>query len=196
MSVFLALALSVAAAPPAKSEALALRQLHNFGECVVEMTPDGAEQVLAMDFRTDDYAEKLKAYAKGHGRCLAPAGDFEASGVLFAGSLAEALLHSKAKPAELAQQLAFDPQRAAIAARSETETMALCTAMQAPQATSELLQTEPATKEEHEAMTHIVAVLPNCLKKDSSLTMNPPALRAVLALAAWRIVEAPKVAAQ
>ena len=47
-----------------------------------------------------------------------------------------------------------------------------------------------------EAMSRIAAVLPNCLKKDASLTLNPPALRSILALAAWRIVEAPKVAAR
>ena len=196
MSVILALALAAASSPPAKSEALALQAIHNFGACVVETTPKGAEEVLAMDFTTKDYSERLRELGKGHGRCVMPAWRLQTSNVLFAGALAEGLLHSQLKPGEIAQKLAFDPQRAAIPARSETETMALCTVMESPQATSELLGTEPASKEEHEAMTRIVAGLPNCLKKDAALTLNPPGLRSILALAAWRIVETPKVAAQ
>jgi hypothetical protein len=196
VSVFLALALSAAATPPAKSEALALQAIHNFGSCVVKTTPKGAEEVLGMDFTAKDYPERLRELGKGHGRCVLPDWRLQSSNVLFAGALAEGLLHSEVKPADLAQALAYDPSRAAIPARSETETMALCTVMQSPQATTELLETQPATKEEHEAMTHIVAVLPNCLKKDANLTLNPPALRSLLALAAWRIVETPKVAAQ
>ena len=195
MSVLLALAVA-ASGPPAKSDALALRAIHNFGACVVETTPQGAEQVLGMDFQTKDYQERLRALGKGHGRCILPEWRLQSSGILFAGALAEAMVDKEVKPAELPQRLAFDPARAPIPARSETETMALCTAMEAPQATAELLQTEPASKDEHEAMARIAAVLPNCLKKDASLTMNPPALRSLLALAAWRIVEAPKVAAQ
>ncbi len=195
MSVFLALALSATVAP-AKSEALALQAIHNFGACVVEKTPKGAEEVLSMDFTTKEYAERLRELGKGHGRCVMPEWRLQTSNILFAGALAEGLIHSDMKPTELAEALAYNPQRAAIEARSETETMALCTVMQSPQATSELFQTEPATREEHEAMTHIVAVLPNCLKKDANLTLNPPALRSILALAAWRIVETPKVAAQ
>ena len=195
MSVLLALIVA-ASAPPAKSEDYALKAIHNFGACVVEMTPKGAEEILDLDFTTKDYQERLRALGKGHGRCMLPEWRMETSRVLFAGALAEGLIHSEVKPSELPAKLAFDPQRAAIAARSETETMALCTVMESPQATSELLATEPATKEEHEAMSRIVAVLPNCLKKDASLTLNPPALRSILALAAWRIVETPKVAAQ
>ena len=195
MSVLLALILA-ASAPPAKSEDYALKAIHNFGACVVEKTPKGAEEVLAMDFNSKDYAVRLRELGKGHGRCVMPAWRLQTSNVLFAGALAEGLLHSEVKPAALAQALSFDPSRAAIEARSETETMALCTVMESPQATSDLLQTEPATREEHDAMTHIVAVLPNCLKKDANLTLNPAGLRSILALAAWRIVDTPKVAAQ
>lgn len=196
MSVLLAFALSAAAAPPARSEALALQAIHNFGACVVERTPKGAEEVLAMDFMTKDYSERLRELGKGHGRCVMPEWRLQTSGVLFAGALAEGLLHSEVKSTDLAGRLAFDPERPAIPARSETETMALCTVMQSPQATVELLSTDPASKEEHVAMTHIVATLPNCLKKDENLTLNSPALRSLLALAAWRIVETPKVTAQ
>lgn len=195
MSVLLALAVA-ASTPPARSEALALQAIHNFGACVVRQTPEGAEQLLAMDFRADDYRDRLRAFAKGHARCDLPEWRLQTSGVLFAGALAEALLQSRVKPAELPQQLAFDPARAPIDARSESETMALCTAMEAPQATAELLQTEPATKQEHEAMSRVAAVLPKCLKKDATLTLNPPALRSLLALAAWRIVETPKAVTQ
>jgi hypothetical protein len=196
VSVLLALALSAAGAPPAKSEALALQAIHNFGACVVETTPKGAEEMLAMDYTTKAYDERLRALARGHGRCVLRDWRIQSSRILLAGALAEGLLNSEVKPADLAQTLAYDPSRPPIPARSETETMALCTVMQSPQATAELLQTEPASKEEHQAMTRIVATLPNCLKKDANLTLNPPALRSLLALAAWQIVGTPKVATQ
>ena len=79
--------------------------------------------------------------------------------------------------------------------RSPTETMALCTALQAPQATARLLETEPTSKEESAAVGSIAPVLTECLKKDTQLTVNKPALRALLALAAWRIVTTPKAPA-
>jgi hypothetical protein len=195
MIALLALAAAVSTLP-AKSEALALQAIHNFGACVVKQTPDGAEQSLTMDFNAKDYQERLRALGIGHDRCVLPDWRLQTSGVLFAGALAEGLLDAKVQPTDLAQQLAFDASRAPIDARSETETMALCTVMEAPQSSAELLQTEPATRREHEAMTRVAAVLPKCLKKDATLTLNPPGLRALLALAAWRIVETPKAPAQ
>jgi hypothetical protein len=44
-------------------------------------------------------------------------------------------------------------------------------------------------------MKPIGGVLGECLKKDAKMTLNKPALRSLLALAAWRIVNTPKTAA-
>jgi hypothetical protein len=133
--------------------------------------------------------------ARGHDRCLVPGWEIRFSPVLGAGALAEALVKFDVKPADLPRRLAYDPAREVIAARSPTEAMALCTAMKAPEATATLLATEPATPEETKAMQPLGSVLMDCLAKDVKLELNKPALRAVLALAAWRILATPRKAA-
>lgn len=194
MSVALFL-LAAVAARSNTSEDLAVQALHNFGACIVEHTPNGARELLAMDFQSPEYQKRLHAYATGHDYCIAFDGRLGSSQLLLAGSLAEALLKSNVKSGELPQRLGSDPAREVIAARSETEAMALCTVLNAPQTTAQIFDTEPATAQELEAMKPLGAVLGGCLKKDTKLTVNKPALRALLALAAWRIVNTPKTTA-
>ena len=176
-------------------EDVAIQALHNFGACIVDRSPKGARELLAMDFRSPEYQKRLHAYATGHDYCIPFNGRLASSELLLSGALAEALLKIEARPAELPQDLAFSPAREPIPARSETEAMALCTVLNAPQATAHIFDTEPATSEEVAAMKPIGGVLGECLKKDAKMTLNKPALRSLLALAAWRIVNTPKTAA-
>jgi hypothetical protein len=189
--------LAAVGADSAQSDDLAVRAMHNFGECIVRQSPSGAvEQLLEMDYRTDEYRKKLRKMAKGHDRCIAGGWKIGSSQLLVAGAMAEALLEAQVKPGDLPQRLAVDPARRAIEARSPIEAMALCTALKAPQPTSRLMSTEPATREETEAMKEIGPVLTNCLTKDVKVELNKPALRAVLALAAWRIASAEPTASE
>ena len=175
------------------TDRFALQAMQNFGRCVVEQTPRGAREVLAQDYRAPGYSDALKALAKGHSRCL-PNGRLKFGGVLFAGSLAEALLRSEVGADKLPQQLAFDPAREAITARGEGETMALCAVLKAPAETATLLKTQAASSEETAAIKSIAPKLGGCLAKGAKFEMNKPALRAMLALAAWRIVNSPRAA--
>lgn len=173
------------------TDRLALQAMQNFGRCVVQQTPAGARAVLAQDYRTAGHSAALRRLAKGHNRCI-PNGKLKFDGVLFAGSLAEALLRSDIGSSTLPQQLAFDPARDTIAARGEGETMALCTVLAAPQAAAQLLATEAASSEELAAMKLIAPTLGECLAKGAKFEMTKPAMRALLALAAWRVVNAPR----
>jgi hypothetical protein len=175
------------------TDRFALQAMQNFGRCVVEQTPRGAREVLAMDFRTTDYDAAFKRLAKGHSRCI-PNGRLKFGGVLFAGSLAEALLRSEVDAAKLPRQLAFDPARETIAARGDGEAMALCTVLKAPDATAQLLTTEAASDDEMQAMKTIAPTLGECLASGKKFEMTKPAMRALLALAAWRIVTTPRQA--
>jgi hypothetical protein len=196
IAYFLALAATAApSAPPPQPDALAAQAMHNFGACVVDQTPEGARELLGMDYRSKPYEKKLKAMAQGHGRC-APNARLRFNGVLFAGALAEQLLKTDVKAADLPKRLAFDAARETIAARSSTETMALCTVLKAPDASIALFNTEPATHEEGEALHALVPVMTECLTKDMKVEANRPALRSILALAAWRIATTPVRAAQ
>jgi hypothetical protein len=175
------------------TDRFALQAMQNFGGCVVEQTPRGAREVLAMDFRTPEYVAALKRLAKGHNRCI-PNGRLKFGGVLFAGSLAEALLRAEVEAAELPRQFAFDPAREAIASRADGEAMALCTVLKAPEATAQLMTTQAASDDEKQAMKTIAPALGECLASGKKFEMTKPAMRALIALAAWRIVTTPRQA--
>jgi hypothetical protein len=169
-----------------------VQAVHNFGVCIVQLTPQGAREALALDFRTPEYQRKLRAVARGHDRCVTPWGLLRSSRILVAGAMAEALVKADVKEDELPRRLAFDAARPPIQARDATEAMALCTVLHGPQATADLLGTEPATPEEKWAADALTPLLKQCLTNDTVVNLNRPALRSLLALAAWRIVTAPK----
>jgi hypothetical protein len=180
--------LAFAAAAASQPNDLSVQAVHNFGACVVRYTPQGAERVLAMDYRTEAYREALRRLARGHDRCVTPAAQLKSGGVLLAGAMAEALVEAEVKDGDLPKRLAFDPQRPAIEARGLTEAMALCTALHEPRGTAALFKTEPGSRGEEEAVEAPNPALTECLSKNVKLTVNKPALRSLLALAAWRIV--------
>lgn len=191
MSVaLLILAAAAARASANEPEAAGIQAVHNYGACMASHTPEGAKQLLAMDFNSPRYDKQFRRYVAGHEYCMPFNGMIGSSRLLFAGALAEALLKTAVQHDELPHRLAFDPKRGDVVARSEVEGMALCTVLEAPKATVRIFDTEPATSDEVEAMTPIGAVLGDCLKKDMKLMVNKPALRALLALAAWRVVNA------
>ena len=196
MIALIALAAATAAPkiPSNTPESVAIQAVHNFGSCVVSRTPEGAREVLALDYNSADYEKRMRRYIKGHDYCIPFNGRVGASGVLFAGGVAEALLKNDIKADLLPQRLTFDANRQPIAARGPAEAMALCTVFEAPETTAKIFATDPATAEETEAMKPLGAVLPKCLKKDMTLNLNKPALRSLLALAAWRIVTTPRAA--
>ena len=48
------------------SDPLEVQAAHNFGACIVGYTPEGARQVLSLDYRSEAYSRKLHELAKGH----------------------------------------------------------------------------------------------------------------------------------
>ena len=194
MIELLALAAAATAAPA--SDARSLQALHDLGVCVVDQTPRTAREVLAMDYRSPDYAQKLRAMGEGSGRCLARASRLQSNGMLFAGSVAEAFLNRDLAPKKLASHIAYDQARPPIEARGPLEEMALCTAFRAPNDTAALFRTLPATPGENAAITSLAPTLGECVAKGTKAELNKPAIRSLLALAAYRIVTAPKKAAQ
>jgi len=184
------LAIAIAAAP--MNSAFSVQSLHRLGECIAHREPKTAREVLAMDFRSNEYKQKLKAIGTASSSCIPTNSNLQSAGLLFAGAVAEGLLKTEVKKDELPNRLAYDPARDLIEARSPTEEMALCTAFKAPEATAALLQTDPATAKEAEAEDSLASTLRDCLKKDAKIELNRPALRSMLALAAYRIITTPK----
>jgi hypothetical protein len=189
--VSLLLSLLLAASPVygTKADELSLEAMHNFGACVGRTTAAGAEEVLALDFRTDEYREKLSRLAKGHDRCTRPRTELKFNGVLFAGAMAEALLEEPGRRV-LTRLSAAEDLAAPVAARSPLEAMALCGVITRPAAVGRLLESDVASDKEAEAIEALSPTLSACLTGADKAELNAPAMRSIVALAAWRIVTA------
>jgi hypothetical protein len=167
----------------------AARTLHNFARCVVTRAPGRSRELLAMDFTTEAYQERLRSFAGRYGHCLPPGHRLAFSRLPFAGDIAEQLLRLDSAGVDLATQVAYDPARPPLTARSEQEAMSLCAVRAAPQKVAALLSTEVFSAEEAAALRGITPEVQSCLAAGLNLSLNRIALRSMLALAAWRLAE-------
>ena len=165
---------------------LAAQAMYNFAGCVVETTRPGVEKLLAKDYRTAEYRKDVERLAKGHSRC-AIGSRLGFSQLLFAGNLAEHLLIDEFSADALAADLAIDRTAAPIAARTDSEAISMCIAMRAPKDTAALFRTEVMSDAEKAALTAIGPQLSGCVKQGTEFRTNRSGLRALLALAAYRI---------
>ena len=176
---------------------LSVQAIHNFAACIVDTTPRGAEDVLALDYRSPAYAKQMNRLTQGHAdsRCVS-ASRMRFSDVLLAGGMAERLLEEKVNPDRFASLVAYDATKAPIEARSPTELTAICVIRAEPAKTFAIFKTDPTTADESRAMQAIGATLLNCVKAGQKMSFNKPGLRAMFALAAYRLSQpAPTVAA-
>lgn len=165
---------------------LAAQAMYNFTGCVVELSRRGAEKLLAQDFRSEAYRKGIERYVRGHGRC-ALGNQLKASQLVFAGNLAEHLLNDKFSEPALAAELARDRSTAPVEARSASEDVALCIVMKAPAQSAALFRTEVMSDDEKAVFATIAPELPGCVKNGTEFRTNRTGLRALLALAAYRM---------
>ena len=193
MSPLLPLSLAAAAAAPPPGNQ-ARYGLHRFGECIVKANPAGARALVVLDVRTPQYNAKLSEVVSGHKRCLKKAAGLSTSTVNLGGVIAEALLSVRFQPNIPAERLAPDPRRAAVPVRGPAETLALCTVLSAPERTAGLFATEPGSVRETSAIEALRPTMRSCLKREVPVSGDNAVMRSALALAAWRLVSAPRKA--
>jgi hypothetical protein len=169
-----------------KIEPIAARALYQYAGCVVETTRPGVVKLLEKDFRTEEYQRDIRKISKGHTRCV-PGYRLRLTGVVLAGNFAEHLLSDKFTAAALSADLARDRAATPIAARSDQEAISLCIVMRAPQESAALFQTEVTSDKEKEAMQALAPHLSACIQQGTELRTNRIGLRALLALAAYRV---------
>jgi len=174
--------------PLAPSTAEDLQVLHRFGSCVAGRDAVRAQRLLAMDFRTPDYGSALLRFADSTPICRPP-GVLRFSGVLFAGAVAEHLLRSRLEGGDLGARTALDPNLPPIAARDQMEMTGLCVVRAAPAPVAALLATDPAGPEEAAAIGALMPRIQECLAAGVAANLNRPAIRSLLALAAYRLTE-------
>ena len=169
--------------PPTRFEVAAL---HDFATCIVERDRGEAERILTSDFREEDYADAIRRLAANRPRCLGPGGGLlRMSGIVFAGGLAEALLRKDLTEAQLAASLRAPEQ--ALQARNDVEYTALCMVLAQPAQTSALLYTDATAREADAKLVEYANALPGCVRPDQQFRINKLGLRALAALAAYRI---------
>jgi len=152
--------------------------------------------VLALDYRSPEYAKRMHQFSSGHAdsRCLG--GRIQFNQVLLAGGMAERLLVEKVKPDHFPSLVAYDVARAPIEARNPMEIMSICVVRAEPAKTYAIFATDPTSPDEAHAMQAIAPSLMKCIRAGEKVSLNKPGLRASLALAAYRLTQpAPIVAA-
>ncbi|MDE8654166.1 hypothetical protein [Novosphingobium album (ex Liu et al. 2023)] len=173
--------------PKPSPEKWELEAMYNYARCVVSLSPAGAEKALALETQSPEYRDALMRLGKGHGQCLAGSSvsHFEMGGVLFAGTLAEVLLQRKWNEQTLATTL--HPPEPAVEARSEIEYTGMCLALGNPQGTSALVFSDPGSAAADEKLKSLAQQLATCVHQGKTLRINKAGLRAIIALAAYRL---------
>lgn len=176
-----------AAVPAHEPDRTDIASMYRFSECVVDHTRRGAEAVLTDEHDEEGYAKSLNRLGKGHETCLFAA-RIKMSGVLFAGSLAEVLLRKDHSQGELAGLLrAPEPP---LEPRDAAEFTGLCMALEHPGETSALLYSAPESAQSDALIVQYAQLLPGCVRQGQQLHINKLGLRAIAALAAYRIADA------
>jgi len=173
-------------ADPASAEDRAV--LHGFAQCVASRRARQARAVLAGDLRDEATERALRQVAIDERTCLM-GGRLNFPSLLFAGGMAEVLLRGDAPRGTLAGRVALDPARPPLQARDDMELMSLCVVRAVPAGVEALLSTSVGSAEENAA---IAAVSPNvgeCLTEGVNARVNRAGLRAMLTLAAYRLVQ-------
>ena len=173
-----------------------IRRLHDYARCLAETRPQRVRELLAADFRESSFRALQERLYRPEPRCWNRLGEAQRSTTIrvqfnsrmFAGSLAEAMLRSDLAGAGLAERVAFDTARAPLAARNEEEMMSLCTLRAAPGEAASIFATLPASPEEAAAIRTVTPRLAACLAAGATGEFNRPAIRSMLALAAYRLV--------
>lgn len=181
---------------PAAS-AVDIRTVHLFAGCMADRYRPGLRRLLAMDYRSRAYDHLLRTLTDEGARCLPFAfGKLGSAGVLLAGAFAEQLLPAALNGSSLAERVAYDPSRPPVAARDEGEYLALCAVRTMPDEIAGLFATKPASEEERRAIAAIRPRLGPCLRVGAAARVNAAGLRAILALAAYRLASQSGAAAR
>jgi hypothetical protein len=170
-----------------------LRLLQRFARCVGQRHPSVAAGLLAADFRSSEYTSGMRRLAQGNSSCV-PLGRARFSAILFAGGLAEFLLARQNALADLSSRTAVNPSRP-VQARDESELMSICVVQSAQPQVVAMLMSDAASPEEGAAFRALMPQVGACLAAGMNLRLNRPALRAMLALASYRLVQHNAVAA-
>lgn len=164
------------------SSPLALEALHNYALCAVKRTPEGAAKMLARDPTSEDFKRARMRFGKGHAMCAKNGDVLRSNAMLFAGSVAEALI------AKYPQRSLTAAAQKHIQPRNMIEGVGMCVAAQKPAEVEAVFATEPGSDAERVALNPTASLLPGCVTPGKTIKLNRPAARAIYALGAYRLL--------
>ncbi|HEX9954855.1 MAG TPA: hypothetical protein VGB48_06540 [Allosphingosinicella sp.] len=183
----LAVGAGAPAEKPAASNPKDIKMMHDLARCLVARKGSQVQRLLATDYRTDAYRSSVRRFARGASSCASFSGSLKMANVLMAGSLAEAMLATSDNATPLARRLAYDPAAPAVPARDDGEYLGLCLARTQPEAVEALLATAPESDAEKAKVASMVPTIAPCVQAGASARINRTGLRALVALAAYRL---------
>ena len=167
--------------------------IETYGKCVAKREPRETRRVLLMDFTSDRYDNAIHRLSDEARRDCARASlehgmAMRSAHLLFAGALAEALLEADTAPlnVRLARQAGIGA-----ASYSATDKVAQCLVRSLPDQAAALFVTTPGTEAESAAAAPLSQAVPACAHAAgiaSQIELTVPAVRAMLATAAYRLV--------
>jgi hypothetical protein len=186
LAVALSLSAPVVAEPVAghSPEDLAVQAMHFYAACIVNQTPQGAREALALDSNSPEYHKKLVRLADGHKDKCVGGNNMRFNDVLLAGALAERLVQLYDAPPRFVPMIASSKP---IEAHNDMEVMAVCVTRAAPDKVWTLFATDPTSQAEIAALNAMSPTIVGCIKSGQKIALNKPGLRAVLAISAYRL---------
>jgi hypothetical protein len=165
----------------------ARRVLHDVARCMARRWPDDARRtVLGLADGEGGYQQVLRRFLSRHPGCTPP-GRLSLGGILLTGAIAEALL--AADRGALAVRVAYRPERSPVRARGEAEVMSICAVRAEPDRVAALFGSNPQSAAETAILGALAPRLSACLAAGATGRFNRPAVRALLAIAAYRLSE-------
>jgi hypothetical protein len=177
-----------AAGPADSYDAEDVRNLVQFSRCIARRRPADATELLAMDYRQDAYDRTARAIATRSTTC-APSGRLRFSRLLFAGGLAEEMLAARLGAGGLSGRVSTSAPAPAPQDGDVTEAIGHCLVRSHPASVTALLATAPASAEENQVVRDMTPHVAGCIAAEQIARISQPSLRAISAIAAYRLVQ-------
>jgi hypothetical protein len=176
-----------------EDQATARRVMLTYAACLLRARPRTAAAVLAAPYGDEEQMNAIRRRVQGFDDCMGAGMRMAFRPTTLAGALAEAGLRARFATADLAPVAALadeDVARLGLTPRNGYEELAACIARRDPQAVRALVLTEPATPEERVARRAVTPDIAPCVSQGQSLQVDMVGLRAMLAAALYRMLDA------
>lgn len=170
---------------PSESAVETRRALHRATQCIARTIPLRVTDALRRDYRDPEYRSAMRELPRDQEECF-PTGRMQISNLLLAGGLAEAMIEGGERP--LLARLA-GAARSAAEPRTATDRIAMCVARSAPNEVAAFFATEPASEDESARRAALQLATDLCSRGGPALQANIEGYRAMLATAAFRLID-------